>query len=334
MLRPFFQVNSPSNIIHSSGFSYSPNYSFQAESWELYFEERRVLQCPDTDNQLVAYLSLRSKGPLFVLHHGAGHAALAFALVAKIIRDKHPEDVSILAYDCRGHGGTHTSDDLDLSLDTLSNDLGAVVRCLYPDGKLPEIFLVGHSMGGAVVTHAAYNQCLPNIIGLVVIDIVEGNAMAALGKIKAFCDMRPHRFRSVSHVIQWFLDIHAIANPQSAQVSVPPLVIEARDEENENEVYYTWRTDLQASERYWKEWFQNLTEKFLQSKASKMLMLAGPERLDKPMMIAQMQGKFQPAMFPDSGHAIQEDHPERVAQNILDFWQRHRRLTLPPKLPK
>ncbi|KAJ1978558.1 Protein phosphatase methylesterase 1 [Dimargaris cristalligena] len=185
-----------------------PNNSasnFQAESWELYFEERRVLQCPDTNNQLVAYLSLRSKGPLFVLHHGAGHAALAFALVAKIIRDKHPEDVSILAYDCRGHG----------------------------------------------------------------------NAMAALGKIKAFCDMRPHRFRSVSHVIQWFLDIHAIANPQSAQVSVPPLVIEARDEENENEVYYTWRTDLQASERYWKEWFQNLTEKFLQSKASKMLMLAG-----------------------------------------------------------
>ncbi|KAJ1911676.1 Protein phosphatase methylesterase 1 [Tieghemiomyces parasiticus] len=279
----------------------------------------------------MTYQSRRDRGPLFVFHHGAGHAALAFALVAQRMRQKYPDEMSFLAYDCRGHGDTHTDGDLDLSLDTLAGDFKTILDALYPNGSHPQVFLVGHSMGGAVVTQIAYKQLVPNLGGFVVIDIVEGNAMAALGKIKKFCETRPQKFRSVSDTIAWFLHIRAIVNVESAQVSVPPLVVEESSPEGPA---YVWRTDLGASEQYWKDWFQGLTDKFLQAKGAKMLMLAGPERLDKPMMIAQMQGKFQPVMFPDSGHAIQEDHPDEVARSLIEIWQRSRPLTLPPKLPR
>jgi protein phosphatase methylesterase 1 len=38
------------------------------------------------------------------------------------------------------------------------------------------------------------------------------------------------------------------------------------------------------------DWFKGLSEKFLASKAGKLLLLAGTDRLDKPLMIGQMQG--------------------------------------------
>ena len=37
-----------------------------------------------------------------------------------------------------------------------------------------------------------------------------------------------------------------------------------------------------------------------------MLVLAGTDRLDKELMIGQMQGKFQLVVVPDTGHMIHE----------------------------
>ena len=39
------------------------------------------------------------------------------------------------------------------------------------------------------------------------------------------------------------------------------------------------------------DWFKGLSGKFLSSRAGKLLLLAGTDRLDKPLMIGQMQGK-------------------------------------------
>jgi protein phosphatase methylesterase 1 len=50
-----------------------------------------------------------------------------------------------------------------------------------------------------------------------------------------------------------------------------------------------WRTDLLASEPYWREWFLGLSDLFLQCHAMKLLVLAGPDRLDKPLTVAHMQ---------------------------------------------
>jgi len=120
-----------------------------------------------------------------------------------------------------------------------------------------------------------------------------------------------------------------VRNVESARVSFPPLVV-LSEQSTPATPCYTWRTDLAATEQYWKGWFTGLTEKFLSSRAGKLLVLAGTDRLDKDMMIAQMQGKFQMLVFPNSGHNVQEDEPERMARELVAFWKRNERLLLPP----
>ena len=41
------------------------------------------------------------------------------------------------------------------------------------------------------------------------------------------------------------------------------------------------------------------------SQGARLLMLAGTDRLDKELMIGQMQGKFQMVVLPASGHCVQ-----------------------------
>ena len=65
-----------------------------------------------------------------------------------------------------------------------------------------------------------------------------------------------------------------------------------------------------------------------------MLLLAGTDRLDKELMIGQMQGKYQLQVFPDAGHFIQEDLPAKTAGVLVDFWRRNEGgvLVLPRKV--
>ena len=61
-----------------------------------------------------------------------------------------------------------------------------------------------------------------------------------------------------------------------------------------------------------------------------MLLLADVEGLDKDMTIAHMQGKFQLEPVRRTGHVIQEDEPEVVADKLAEFWRRNQ--PLPPNL--
>lgn len=72
---------------------------------------------------------------------------------------------------------------------------------------------------------------------------------------------------------------------------------------------FVWRTDLMASKPFWVEWFTDLTKIFLDVKMKKQLILAGSERMDKDLTIAQMMGKFSLKVIHDCGHVIQEDQP-------------------------
>lgn len=84
------------------------------------------------------------------------------------------------------------------------------------------------------------------------------------------------------------------------------------------------------------EWFEGMSEKFLSVRGAKLLVLAGTDRLDKPLMIAQMQGsrfylyqgKYQLSVIPESGHCIQEDVPDKLAQLLSDFAIRNKPLDL------
>ncbi|ELU37128.1 alpha/beta hydrolase family domain-containing protein [Rhizoctonia solani AG-1 IA] len=53
-------------------------------------------------------------------------------------------------------------------------------------------------------------------------------------------------------------------------------------------------------------WFNGLSEKFLAARTARLLVLAGTDRLDKTLMIGQMQGKFQMVVVPGVGHMLHE----------------------------
>ena len=72
------------------------------------------------------------------------------------------------------------------------------------------------------------------------------------------------------------------------------------------------------------DWFKGLSAKFLNSKAGKLLLLAGTDRLDKPLMIGQMQGKYQLVVIPEAGHFVHEDVPAKTAEALTELanWAR------------
>jgi protein phosphatase methylesterase 1 len=234
-----------------------------------------------------------SKAPLLVLHHGAGSSAMSFALMAKEVKKAMPE-LGILAIEARDHGSVvwdaHGNIDTNLSVEVLSQDL--VDMLLLTQEKLgwpelPTIVLIGHSLGGAVVTHTANASLLgPKLLGYAVLDVVEGSAMETLQHMQTYLASRPKSFPSLPSAVEWHIRSRTIRNPQSARASVPSLLLQT------SEGRWAWRTDLSSTQPYWENWFTGMSGKFLSGKGAKLLVLAGTDRLDKELMIGQMQGKL------------------------------------------
>ena len=169
-----------------------------------------------------------------MLHHGAGSSGLTFALLAEELRKAVPGS-GVLAVEARGHGETVVKttngqikrEPYDLSLDVLSSDLSNAVRLVQ--GKLqsphlPDMILVGHSLGGPVVTDVAQKGILgSSVLGYAVLDVVEGSclsfgtksdtkprsdlsigsAMDALQKMNLYLATRPKSFTSLASGIEW-----------------------------------------------------------------------------------------------------------------------------------
>ena len=71
-------------------------------------------------------------------------------------------------------------------------------------------------------------------------------------------------------------------------------------------------------------WFINLLSKFLIVPATKMLILAGIDILERDLTVGQMQGKFQMQVLPQAGHAVHEDIPDRIAEFLTTFLTRNK----------
>ena len=155
-----------------------------------------------------------AKGPLLITHHGAGSSGLSFALFASELRKALP-NAGILSLDARGHGettleSTKTSsngDVLDMSLGILSGDLLNVIDLTRKEmnwSELPGLILIGHSLGGAVVTDVALSDRLGNaVLGYAVLDVVEGSAIDALQSMQSYLSTRPKTFPSIMSGIEW-----------------------------------------------------------------------------------------------------------------------------------
>ncbi|KAI6716855.1 carboxylesterase-mitochondrial 37S ribosomal protein YmS2 [Diplocarpon mali] len=316
----------------------SPNErTMQQIPWTTYFERELFLESTIAPATIVYHAYLTSpvgKAPLFVTHHGAGSSGLSFAVLAAEIRKRLP-NAGILSLDARGHGSTKIipePETMDLDLDTLSADLTTVIdktKTQMDWKQLPPLVLIGHSLGGAVVTDVAKGGMLGNnILGYAILDVVEGSAIDALQSMQTYLSTRPSGFPSLESGIEWHIRSRTIRNPLSARTSVPALL--KHNSELRSSRCWIWQTDLAATQPFWEGWFIGLSKKFLEARGGKLLLLAGTDRLDKELII----GKYALQVFPEAGHFIHEDLPEKTAKVIVDFYKRNDRsaLVLPPKV--
>uniref|UniRef100_A0A8C9UZ16 Protein phosphatase methylesterase 1 n=1 Tax=Scleropages formosus TaxID=113540 RepID=A0A8C9UZ16_SCLFO len=332
---------------------------FSPLPWNKYFEKMEDVAVQNDNSTDISFLhthtfrvySSGSQGPVLLLLHGGGHSALSWAVFT----------VSYFLVICKHlYRDTKVKNSEDLSAQTMAKDVGKVLEALYGENA-PPIMIIGHSMGGAIAVHTAAGNHVPSLLGLCVIDVVEGTAMDALNSMQNFLRSRPKTFRSLENAIEWSVKSGQIRNIESARVSMvgqvkkceEPLsspgisksIVEGiieEDEEDEGEEesnnkrkkeddlevkkesLYTWRIELAKTEKYWDGWFRGLSALFLSCPVPKLLLLAGVDRLDKDLTIGQMQGKFQMQVLPQCGHAVHEDAPEKVAEALATFMVRHK----------
>lgn len=292
-----------------------------------------------------------------VLLHGAGLSSMAWACCARELR--HMGHM-VCAVDMRGHGATRTQQDGLMSTEQLVQDARNVLLHLYGRhaGRY-SLFLVGHSLGGAIAAHiatattsvaasvasaaasATFNTKTSssssspwttattsgsgngndtvgrlNIVALCTVDVVEGTALASLQHMKQLLCRRPAAFASLEAAIRWSVESGQCRDVGRARVSVPSQLVQL-----EHDGRYVWRVDLHRTERFWREWYQGLSDVFLSFGGAKLILLANTDRLDKPLTIAQMQGKFVMQVLRSVGHFLIEDDPPATADALVRFAQ-------------
>ncbi|CAL6312769.1 unnamed protein product [Bathycoccus prasinos] len=256
--------------------------------------------------------------------------------------------VEIYAIDLRHHGESISMRDggSDFSLGRMVEDVAMILKHLFSQTEIDrKCVLIGHSMGASVASSLALREDMwtknvndkneISLAGLIVVDVVEGSALKALPMMSLQLLNRPTSFRTMRDAFRWCLGFGgSTKSVESARISFPSQLhqksngnsssfSDSNSEREDASSPFTFRCDVVKTEPYWKEWYLGMSERFLSAKTSKALLLAGTDRLDTPLTIAQMQGKFQMVVFPNSGHAIQEDEPEKFTQVVQDFLTRY-----------
>ncbi|KAH9978903.1 protein phosphatase methylesterase [Lactifluus volemus] len=317
----------------------TPNPEYEPISGASYFSEAVQVDVPASKLDFRVYYTPPqttdgSAGSVMICHHGAGFGGLSFALFSENVKFLSDGELGVLSIDARRHGKTLPtggSSDEDLSLSILVQDLHNLIRVVFPDPLVaPSLLLVGHSMGGAVVVHATplLLKDKYRVSGVAVLDVVEGTALDALPHMPAVLNSRPEGFDSVSDAIEWHITARQIRNITSARVSVPSLVIPIPEPRARGMRAFTWRTPLRTTGPYWEGWFTGLSAAFLAARTARLLVLAGTDRLDRELMIGQMQGKFQMVVVPNTGHMLHEDDPLTLSRTLVEFWRRNERVVV------
>ncbi|VDB87305.1 unnamed protein product [Peniophora sp. CBMAI 1063] len=319
----------------------TPNPTFTPLPASPYFAQALQIAVPASHLDMRAYYTppkprtQDEPGSVLVCHHGAGFSGLSFACFAGEVGRMTGGEVGVFSVDARRHGKTVPTDDTsddDLSLDVLVQDIVHLLPTAFPDPKsAPTLFLVGHSMGGAVMVRAcpALQALGYRIGGVAVLDVVEGSALEALPMMPTILAARPTGFDSPEEAIEWHVSAAQIRNATSARVSVPSLIVPAPSDPSALRARaFTWRTPLGTTGPYWESWFRGLSASFLSARTARLLVLAGTDRLDRELMIGQMQGKFQMEVVPGTGHMLHEDDPVRLAEILVEFWRRNDRVVI------
>ena len=147
-----------------------------------------------------------------------------------------------------------------------------------------------------------------------VIDVIEGSAMEALPYMKSVIEKKQNEFNSVNEAISYMASTQ-IRNLESCRVSIPPLLKQIKNAKGKK--VFTWKTDLFKTEKFWEDWYKDLSKQFL----PKALILTDTNELDTPLTVGHMQGKFKLVVIKGTGHFVMEDDPAAVMEKINIFCQ-------------
>ncbi len=158
-------------------------------------------------------------------------------------------------FDARGHGFTKVVNTKDYSIDTFINDFVFVVNELgrrqnWTKENSPPIVLVGHSLGGSIVTKAVCSGRIDlNIVGLAIFDVVEEVAVSALNGMHHFLEHRPTGFKNFRSAVAWHLKSKTLRKRESALVSIQGVVDNITS--TDGKYNWSWITNLYDTEPYW-----------------------------------------------------------------------------------
>lgn len=170
---------------------------------------------------------------LFIMVHGAGSSGKSFTLLAVsnnlfiiILMNGHSfkkyltENINctVFAFDMRSHGRS-TGHESELCFATLSHDLNEIIEEIFVKARkdchnemMMDVFLVGHSLGGSLIVNNELKQKAiasfrksynVNILGVVLLDIVEEIALTSLRVMPHWLANRQQAFSSLSEAIHW-----------------------------------------------------------------------------------------------------------------------------------
>lgn len=186
--------------------------------WTNYFDCEKEVNIPGSSDTFHYYQKGELIGPIVVLLHGGGFSGLTWALFSQCLTEL--VECCCIAIDQRGHGSTKTENESNLTADQLAKDIGDVIDAITKDAPSSPIILIGHSMGGAIAVHAAAKQKISNMVGLVVIDVVEGSALDSLHAMRGVLGNRPKSFESIEKANEWCTRTGYVRNLESARVSM------------------------------------------------------------------------------------------------------------------
>eukprot|EP00494_Astrolonche_serrata_P004274 UN04286 len=76
-------------------------------------------------------------------------------------------------------------------------------------------------MGGAFAAYAAKSKAIEGLVGLVVVDVVETSASAALPNMLNIVRKRPQSFPNLEKAISWAYNTGVVKNFNSCRLHVP-----------------------------------------------------------------------------------------------------------------
>ena len=203
--------------------------------------------------------------PVIYFIHGAGMDRHAFDELFSLDLSGADSSMRIpnlcCTIDLRGHGGTETAEDGLLSIAQLTED---VAHCIVAfqvvlrgvqgvaGGAVGPVYLVGHSLGGAVAVHlchhasdasrgygaecaggavgpaesagAAWAEC---VRGVVCIDTAGAQGCAAVERLPQLLRSRPENIASAAVAVDWMATRGGMANRARAARYVPTLLRKA-----------------------------------------------------------------------------------------------------------